>query len=248
MNEFSAIERAESYLTVHLAHAGHVGTPHSAGPFVTISRESGTGGSALGHALARRLSQAQGERESPWAVYSGNLIEEMLRANNLPRHLARFLPEDRIGEIDAAVGEIVGLHPNLWDLVTKTNDLIRHLARAGNGILLGRGANFATAHLSSGVHVRIVAPEGHRAANTARWLSIGREDAKKHNALRDAARRRYVRATFAADIAEPSAYDVVLNAERIPFDAMVTVIACLVELHREVLGKVEPTAALAHVS
>ena len=227
MSDFSTMHRAEAYLAVHLTHAGPAGTARTDGPFVTISRESGTAGSTLAQALLESLAREKTER--PWAVYSGNLIEEMLRTNDLPPHLARFLPEDRIPEFDASVGEFVGLHPNLWALVAKTNELIRQLARAGHAIILGRGAAFATAGIRHGVHVRLVASEQHRAACTARWLALSPENALMHNAARNGARRRYVRATFNADIADPTAYDLVLNAERLSLETMAQFIAQLVE-------------------
>ncbi|HVS51531.1 MAG TPA: cytidylate kinase family protein [Opitutaceae bacterium] len=240
MSTFTTIERAQSYLTVHLTHAGPAGAAQSVGPFVTISRESGTSGSLLAQALALRLSREKDARA--WAVYSGNLIEEMLRTNDLPPHLARFLPEDRIRQFDASVGEFVGLHPNLWDLVAKTNELIRHLARAGNAILLGRGANFATKDILHGVHVRLVASENHRAATTARWLSLSRSAAVSHNALRDAARRRYVRSNFEANIDDPDAYHVMLNVERLPLETMVDIVAHLVENEQSARSAASPGA------
>lgn len=223
MNVSSVLERAGAYLNVHLTHAGHAGTPPPPVPFVTLSREAGTRGSALAAALATHLSaRFPGE---PWAVYSGNLIEQMLQTNHLPLELKRFLPEDRIRHLEAAIGELVGLHPDLWSLVQKTNDLVRHLARTGHAILLGRGANFATAGLGQGVHVRVVAPVAYRAQRTADVLGLGLNAGATHNALRDAARRRYVRSMFEADVSDPTGYDLVLNAERLPVEVMVEQIA-----------------------
>lgn len=228
MNALPIFQKAEAYVNIHLTRTGPGGTPHNVGPFITISRESGTDGTALARALATRLPAGD---ERPWEVYSGNLIEEMLRTNNLPPHLARFLPEDRVSEVDASVGEVVGLHPNLWMLVAKTNELIRQLARGGHAILLGRGAAFATADLPHGVHVRLVASPAFRDAHAARSLSINVAEAAARNAQRDAARQRYVRATFNANIADPTAYDFVINVAQVPFDLMVDLIASYVAAH-----------------
>jgi cytidylate kinase len=228
MNTLPIFQKTEAYINVHATHTGPGGAPHAIGPFITISRESGTDGTALARALATRLP-SDGER--PWEVYSGNLIEEMLRTNNLPPHLARFLPEDRVSEVDASVGEVVGLHPNLWMLVAKTNELIRRLARGGHAILLGRGANFATLDLPQGVHVRLVASSGYRDSHAARLLSIDVAKASVRNAGRDAARQRYVRATFNANIADPTAYDLVINVAQVPFTLMVDLIANCVAAH-----------------
>jgi hypothetical protein len=228
MNTLPIFQKAEAYLNIHLTHAGPGGAPHPVGPFITISRESGTDGTALARALAERLPAGDAH---PWEVYSGNLIEEMLRTNNLPPHLAKYLPEDRVSEVDASVGEVVGLHPNLWMLVAKTNELIRRLARSGHAILLGRGANFATLDLVHGVHVRLVAPAAFRDAHAARSLSISAAEAAARNARRDGARQRYVRATFNANIADPTAYDLVVNVAQVPFSMMVDLIADYVAAH-----------------
>lgn len=221
MNALPLFQKTESYLNIQLTRSGPGGTAHAAGPFVTISRESGTDGQALARALAARLPAEEGR---PWEVYSGNLIAEMLRTNDLPPHLARFLPEDRVSEIDASVGEVVGLHPNLWMLVEKTNELMRRLARGGHAILLGRGANFATADLPNGVHVRLVASPAHRDTHAARSLAIDLAEAAARNAQRDAARQRYVRATFNANIADPTAYDLVVNVAQMSFDVLVDLV------------------------
>lgn len=230
MHALPIFEKTEAYLSVHLTRSGPTGASHPVGPFVTISRESGAGGTSLGRSLAERFPRE--EDSHPWAVYSANLIEEMLRTNELPAHLAQFLPEDRISEIDAAVGELVGLHPSLWELVQKTNELIRRLARAGHAILLGRGANFATEGIAHGVHVRLVAPPKWRGERTARWLGLDHEAATLHNARRDAARQRYVRSIFNADVADPTTYDLVINTAQVPVETAVDIIAGFVRAHQ----------------
>lgn len=239
MNALPIFQKTESYLHIHLTHAGPGGIPHACGPFITISRESGTGGSALAQALVQRLPAEEGCR---WELHSGNLIAEMLTSNNLPPNLARYLPEDRVSELNASVGEMVGLHPNLWTLVAKTNELIRHLARTGHAILLGRGANFATLDLPNGIHLRLVAPPAYRDARLARVLSIDSAEATVRNAEREAARQRYVRATFNSNIADATAYDLVINVAQVPFDAMVDLILRYFAVHRRTHASFATTA------
>lgn len=229
----SDLQHAASYLNIQLTHAGPEVHPVPLGPFVTISRESGLGGNAFAEMLAPRLPAGN---DHPWSVYSANLIDEMLRTNRLPAHLARFLPEDRVSEFNATIGEIVGLHPSLWMLVSKTNELIRRIARGGHAVLLGRGANFATADLPGGVHVRLVAREAYRDACAARRRGIDLAEASAWNAHRDAARRRYVKANFSANIADPAAYDYVINLERVPLEAAV-------ELVVDAVARICPPAA-----
>jgi cytidylate kinase len=125
-------------------------------------------------------------------------------------------------------------------LVSKTNEMIRRIARGGNAVLLGRGANFATADLPGGVHLRLVAREAYRDACAARRLGVDLAEASAWNARRDAARRRYVKANFSANIAEPAAYDYVINLERVPLEAAVEIIV-------DAVARISPpTAALAN--
>jgi hypothetical protein len=230
MNPLPIFAKTDAYLHSQFTRSTSGTGVRSPGPFVTVSREASAGGTSLARALAERLPA--GDEQRPWELHSGDLIGEMLRTNQLPPELARFLPEDRVSEIEAAVGELVGLHPSLWLLVGKTNELIRELARAGHAVLLGRGANFATRTIAHGVHVRLVAPVEWRAARTARLLSINRSAAAEHNAQREAARARYVRATFGANIADPTEYDLVINSAQVPVDTAVDLIAGFVRAHQ----------------
>jgi cytidylate kinase len=183
--------------------------PH---PFITISRECCSGGSNLAMLLAKKLGV---EGPNSWRIFGGNVINQMLQAHHLPEQLARYLPEDTIPEVNATIGEIVGLHPSLWELVQKAKATMQQLASRGNVILVGRGANFATTGIGDGIHVRLVAPVHYRAKYYANRFGIPENEAMTHNAKCDAARRRYVRAHFSADIADPAAYDLVINTAHV---------------------------------
>ncbi|HVU24905.1 MAG TPA: cytidylate kinase family protein [Opitutus sp.] len=221
-----SLGHAEAYLNIHLSRSGPGHFSRSAGPFVTVSRESGSGSAAFARALAARLER-EAPGESPWVVFDRNLVEAMLQSRQLSPRIAEFLPEDRISEIDASIGELIGLHPNLWNLVQRTNDMIRELARGGHAVIVGRGANFATTGAANGVHVRLTAPADFRAARVARELNVTAAAAAAHNAHTDAARRAYVRSVFEADVTEPSSYDLLINMATVPLDHAVEMTATL---------------------
>ena len=186
-----------------------------AAPFITISRECCSGGSALAPLLASKLG-GPATGSPPWSIYGGNIINQMLQSHHLPEDLARFLPEDRVPEVRATIGEIVGRHPSLWDLVQKATHTMRQLARDGHVIFVGRGASFATAGMTGGVHVRLVAPADYRARFYAQRFGVTFDEAMAHNAKCDAARRRYVTTYFNTDVANPAAYDLVINTAHVP--------------------------------
>ncbi|MGC4074875.1 MAG: cytidylate kinase-like family protein [Nibricoccus sp.] len=227
MNAHSYFATADSYLNVQWRESRSPWSQKAVLPFVTISRESGSGGTSLARALARALN-SQSAEDISWNVYDGNLVKRMLSENHLSSQLARFLPEDRVSELNSSVGELVGLHPSLWELTRKTVKTMAGLAREGHAILVGRGANFATADVPNGLHVRLVASPEHRARYISSLYGLSEREAFLYNAKRDAAARRYVATIYGRKITEESAYDLVINTERISIAEAVMQIAALV--------------------
>jgi cytidylate kinase len=163
-------------------------------------------------------------------------VDEVLRSQRLSPQLARFLPEDKVSEVESSVRELVGLHPNLWMLVQQTNLLIHELAKHGHAIIVGRAGNLATASLRNGLHLRLVAPTGFRAEQMARRLKIPVGEAAAQNRQIDAARRDYVRSVFDANVSDPTAYDLVINVARTNPVAMVQMLTPLIQARAFVAG------------
>jgi len=217
-----SLGHAEAYLNIHLSRSGRGHLSKTTGPFVTISRESGSGGSAFALALANRLEREL-PGETPWTVFDRNIVESMLQSRNLSPHIARFLPEDKVSEINASIGELVGLHPSLWGLIQRTNEMMRELARAGHVVLVGRGANFATAGIQHRLDLRLVASAEHRAKTMAAELGVTPAEARSHNTRVEVARRNYVRSVFGEDVANTDAYDLVINVGTVATEQAVNI-------------------------
>jgi cytidylate kinase len=212
----AALTRTDSYIFAESKETRTPWTiysPPSAG-FITISKQSGSGGTSFARMLARHLN-AEAPAGQMWTVLEGDLTARLLAECEMPAYLSRFLPEDKIPEPHAFIGEMIGLHPNIWGLVEKTNHAMREIARRGNVIFVGRGANFATANVPGGVHIRLVAPPEKRASYLAQLYEVSEEAAAKINAKRDAASRRYVTTTFNANPEDPRAYNLVLNTGQV---------------------------------
>ncbi len=227
-----SLERSGGYFTAELrgSRASWIKPPT---PFVTISRECCSGGSALAQILAQKLN-SEGHSDQEWGIFGGNVVNQMLATYRLPEQLARFLPEDRVPEFSATIGEIVGRHPNLWELVQLMNRTIRQLAMNGHAILVGRGANFLTSDLPGGTHVRLVAPPDHRARYYAKRFNVPESAASVHNARCDAARRRYVQAHFNADVAAPASYDLVINTAHVSLTEAADMVVAHLRAHASV--------------
>lgn len=224
----AALTHTDSYLFAESKESHtpwRINAPSSAG-FVTISRQAGSGATSFARMLARQLN-AEAPAGQLWSVLEGNLVARLLEELGMPAYLSRFLPEDKTPEPHAFIGEMIGLHPNIWGLVEKTNHALREIARRGNVILVGRGANFATANISGGVHIRLVAPPEHRARTFAQLYDVSEEEAKALNAKRDAASRRYVSATFNTNTEDPRAYNLVLNTAQVQLAEAVGMVSAL---------------------
>lgn len=182
-------------------------------PFITLSRETGAGATTLGRELIPLLNHQFGGPETSWVFLDRDLLTHALTRHQLPERLAEYLPEDRISEIRAAIGELVGLHPSLWQLEQKVTEAILQLAHVGYVIFAGRASHLITRGVPGGLHVRLVASRETRVLRTANMLKCSHELGETHIEKNDAARRRFVQTHFGKEIEDPHLYDLVLNTD-----------------------------------
>lgn len=187
----------------------------SPGPVITISRASGARGRTIAATLVQRLVALHSvPRHLPWTLFNQNLIQHVIEEHGLPERTAEFFREDRAPEdIRSIIGEILGLHPGVYNTRVKTAETIRRLGEAGNTVIVGRGGNFITADIERSVHVRLVGSEAVRASHVARREGISHERAILMIHQIDQARRRYIKRVFRKNIDDPVDYDLVLNTD-----------------------------------
>lgn len=215
-------------------------------PFITISRETGAGATTLGQHLLPLLEANLGKEGRNWTFLDKNLITHALTQNRLPESLAKYLPEERVSELTGLIGEIVGLHPPLWELEQRVSEAIFKLARVGCVIFAGRAAHLVTRSLPDGFHIRLVAPLEVRIARMQDQDHLTRTEAERKIEELDRARRRYVLANFGKDIDDPRTYDLVINTGRIlPATAAQMVLAAMVDRIRA-SAAAPVSAPLAH--
>ncbi|MBA4135944.1 MAG: hypothetical protein C0518_01355 [Opitutus sp.] len=193
-------------------------------PFVTLSRETGAGATTLGRELIPLLDRELSPPGHSWVFLDRDLLTRALTQHQLPAQLADYLPEDRISEIRAGIGELVGLHPSLWQLEQKVSEAIVQLAHVGHVVFAGRASHLVTRHLAGGLHVRLIASRDTRIDRVATVLGCGRAQAAAHLDATDDARRRFVRANFDTDIDDPHLYDLVLNTDHLSAAAAARVV------------------------
>jgi len=184
-------------------------------PFLTISREACAGATTLGRYLLPLLDEHLGHEDRSWMFLDKDLLTHALTTNHLPEHLASYLPEDRRDEIKGMIGEIVGLHPPLWELEQRVSEAILQIAQLGRVIFAGRGSHLVTRGLPGGFHLRLVASLALRVRRMQELQQCNEATAHRILGETDGARRRYVQANFEQNIDDPHTYDLIINTDRI---------------------------------
>jgi cytidylate kinase len=168
-------------------------------PIITISRQRGSSGTAIGQAVAERLNYEHVDKVN---------IGEALAGQGLPALEVEKYDEKR---------------PSFWESFSSQRTKFLHLiqaviydfARRGNTLIVGRGGQVLLKDLPGALHVRVVAPfdvrlkrimeqEGHNEKDSERML---------HRGDRDSA--GYIKSVFGADWDDQTLYDVVINTKTI---------------------------------
>jgi cytidylate kinase len=192
---------------------------------ITLSRQSGCGAHTVTEKLAALLQSRAPKGGCPWTVFDRNLMEQVLADHHLPERMARFIPEDRITEIDDVMNDLFGERPSAWTIVKQTSETILRLAELGNVILLGRGANVITARLSGVLHVRLIASLESRVQHMQQFEELTYKAALARIRCEDLGRSRYLRKYFNKDIEDPLLYHLVINTDLVSLDNTAKLIA-----------------------
>lgn len=214
------VEHCASFVSSQFQTAGAARADTAVGlrRTVTISRQAGCGALAVAERLARYLKAHSPKDPLPWTVFDRNLMDKVLEEHGLAPHLAKFLPEDRISEIEDMLADLLGAHPPVREVVAQCAETILKLAAVGNVILIGRAGNVITARLPRILHVRLVAPLEQRIAHCQEAYGMTEAAARVFCPREDLGRERYVKKYFNADIADPLRYHMIINTGLVGYD------------------------------
>jgi cytidylate kinase len=224
----TTLERCRSYIVAQLE--GRKGPSitvhdHVPGPAITISRESGCGTHEVVERLADLLQQSGPRQACPWTVFDRQLMEKILEERNLPKELAKYIPEDRRSYLEDVMEELVGLRPPSWEIVPQTIRTILHLVEMGHVIIVGRGCNVITTRTPNVFHVRLIAPLAQRIERVRQSHHLPEKEAAKWVERMDRGRARYVRSHFKCRIDNALLYHVVVNTGRVTYSDAAQLIA-----------------------
>lgn len=181
---------------------------------VTISRQAGCGAVLVAERLAHYLQQHSPPEAGTWTVFDRELMDKVLADHNLPKYLAKFLPEDHTSQIEDTLADLFGVHPPAQKVVQQTAETILQLAELGSAIIIGRAGNIVTGKLPNVLHVRLVASLEDRIERICRDDQKTPAEARRFCLEEEQARTRYVRTYFNADINNALLYHLVINTSR----------------------------------
>lgn len=204
-------------------------------PFITISREAGTGESAVTNMLLDELSKNSAPDECPWTLYDKDLIKQVIDDYHL-NGMQAFLPERNFSDIQTMFEELFGLHPTKREMAHNISKSILKLADIGNAIIVGRGSFYITRHHHNGLHIRLVGSLHKRVKHLVEDYNLSLKQAEEYVKKEDQQRYEYVKKLFGVDLKEPYHYDMVINTDRLNTHEIAALIADQVELLKEKLS------------
>lgn len=171
-------------------------------PAITISREYGALGAALGRLMGEKMD---------FKVWDDKLLAAI--ADELDSN------ENMIETVDERLREpvqdtVAGFLKNINTNVNYLRSLIRvvkTIESYGNCIIVGRGANYICQKDSS-FHLRVVSPIEKRVEGYAERENISNEQALSIIREKDAERANFVEYNFNKDVANAADYDLLLNS------------------------------------
>lgn len=190
---------------------------------VTISRESGSGGTIIAAMLARELA---------FDLFHREVIQEMAESANISTRIVETLDEKGLSMLEDSVAAMIR-ERHLWpdEFLRYLMKVVGTIGKHGRAVIVGRGAQFILAE-NENLKVRVIAPLPMRIQNVVQALDITESEAQKRILKNDSDRRSFSRKYFYADVTDPLNYDLVINTARMSIDAGVrSIVAALNHLN-----------------
>ena len=189
-------------------------------PLITVTRQYGAGGSQVAELVARKLA---------WTVIDNEFVDEVARRAGLPAAEVAQREERAPGLLERLARTLAAASPELFitesaisdverdekTIVRMSERIIHEAAAIGHVVLVGRGAQAILALHPDALHIYLVASKPWRMKLAVDRLGV--DPAKVEKELEETDRRRdqYTKAYYNRTRADPTNYDLVVNAERL---------------------------------
>jgi cytidylate kinase len=185
---------------------------------ITISRQYGSGGTELARMLAGRFG---------FRVIDNELLT--MAAEHGGMDLEKI---ERVYEQRPTFQDLRVYKERSEKYVTVVNKVLDGLAREGNVIIVGRGANLALLQQPNVFNLRIVAEFAARVQRVQQREGLDETTARRKITDTDYAREAYYRYLYNVHPDDPLVYDMILNTSRVTLEEAAAVVAAAFEAVR----------------
>ena len=208
-------------------------------PLITISREAGTEGHAIGRFIIMKLAEyADPDLNSGWDLFDQKLCALIAQNKSLDANYDMLLNDKyRSGGVHRMVYELLIGTPQEYRIQKKIEEDIHLLARLGKVVIIGRGGFQIARHMPGAIHLRLVAPMEFRMLDVMKHDNLTEKDALKKIQDTDQERARFLKSHHNCDIHDPTNFDLVWNVGRGELADLVGTVAELVLLRLRRLRK-----------
>jgi cytidylate kinase len=184
--------------------------PKKTGPYISFSRDAGSGGDEI----SKRLADILG-----WQLFDRNIIEAITERTHYRKELVSQFDEHIQSELQTYLynlftNQIFNNTQYLYHLT----EVLLGIAHRGNAVIVGRGANFILPP-EAGLRVRVVAPRDVRLRRILKAKGCDEKTAARELARLDEEQRSFLHHHFLSKPDDPCAYDVLINTGHIDLQA-----------------------------
>jgi cytidylate kinase len=199
-------------------------------PVVTIARQFGAGGEAVGAIVARELRADLVDKQIVSQVADRLQLsqDEVEAQDEAPgSFLNRLLTALGSGGIEfSAPPEVAAWVPPYADpafdprkaILRITQEVIREAARTGNAVIVGRGAAYVLMDDPTVVHAFLHGSKAARLEVVKELFGLDEEEARRRIKQTDANRAAYIKQVYGHDWSHPGHYHIVVDTGRLTYE------------------------------
>jgi cytidylate kinase len=182
---------------------------HEPWPLITLSREFGTLGSAIGEQAARKLG---------FSFWDQEIVHTIAQETGTREALLASLDEQARSRLEDFIkASLIGAEATVVEYVRQVIRVVRTIERHGGAVVIGRGAQFVLAP-EMALRVRVVCPYEKRVERYAQRENLGKREAERQLTQVERERQAFIRRHYDRDVGFPGHYDIVINTESIAPD------------------------------
>lgn len=195
--------------------------PAQLGPFLTISREVGSGGAEVARLVGLRLG---------WAVFDKELVEDLARRLELSPQMVELLDETHSDWFHETMLSLMNSRIVLQNNYLSMLGKVMHLAAyEGKVIFVGRGGHLLLPR-DAGLRVRVIARREARLETYQAREGLKADEAERELDRLEAGRADFVRRHFQREPDDPYQYDMVLDSSVLGMEGCAELVCRALEL------------------